>query len=300
MARNEKKDTPEIKCTMCGTIKKANSNNFYKSYSKLFKANYENRMCVCKDCIVNEVDLLTSVYGNEKKALYEVCSLLDIFFSKSLYESAVEQASSKNSNVSQIYLQKINSLPQYKGKTFKESDNYNETDEINEISEEIGRDVMAFWGKGGLSSDDYEFLENEYETLLQRFECDSYSQEMLFQEIAHQRLDIKKKRQQGASVDKELKTLQDLLGSANVKPAQENSSMASEQVTFGTLIKKYENEEPIPEPLESWTNADWIRKYVVVWFLGHMCKMMGINNPYADEYEEEIKKYTVSQMEDDE
>ena len=76
--------------------------------------------------------------------------------------------------------------------------------------------------------------------------------------------------------------------------------MASEQVTFGTLIKKYENEEPIPEPLESWTNADWIRKYVVVWFLGHMCKMMGINNPYADEYEEEIKKYTVSQMEDDE
>ena len=138
MARNEKKDTPEIKCTMCGTIKKANSNNFYKSYSKMFKANYENRMCVCKDCIVNEVDLLTSVYGNEKKALYEVCSLLDIFFSKSLYESAVEQASSKNSNVSQIYLQKINSLPQYKGKTFKESDNYNETDEINEISEEIG------------------------------------------------------------------------------------------------------------------------------------------------------------------
>ena len=45
------KIVPEIKCTMCGEMKKANSNNFYKSYSVLFKQNYENRMCVCKDCI---------------------------------------------------------------------------------------------------------------------------------------------------------------------------------------------------------------------------------------------------------
>lgn len=293
-----KKEIPEIKCTMCGGIKKANSANFYKSFSRLFKANYENRMCVCKNCVNEEIERLTSIYGNEKKALYEVCSLLDMYFSRSLYESAMSEADKKGSQASKIYVTKLNSLPQYSGKTFVDSDDYDEKQEIDEINEKVNRDVMAFWGKGGLSVSDYEFLENEYETLLQNFEADSYAAQMLFQEIAHQRLDIKKKRQMGASVDKELKTLQDLLGSANVKPAQENSSMASEQVTFGTLIKKYENEQPIPEPLESWTNADWIRKYVVVWFLGHMCKMMGVNNPYAEEYEDELEKYTVHQPEE--
>jgi len=122
---------------------------------------------------------------------------------------------------------------------------------------------------------------------------------VLFQEIANQRLDIKKKRQQGTGVDRELKTLQDLLGSANIKPVQETGANSTEQATFGTLIKKWENEKPVPEPLEEWEENDWIKKYVLVWFLGHLCKMMGIKNKLSEMYEEEIGKYTVEIEEED-
>ena len=76
--------------------------------------------------------------------------------------------------------------------------------------------------------------------------------------------------------------------------------MASEQVTFGTLIKKFENEKPIPEPLPEWMDADWIRKYVVVWFFGNLCRMMGKENPYQEEYDEEMAKYTVDPYEEGE
>jgi hypothetical protein len=117
--------------------------------------------------------------------------------------------------------------------------------------------------------------------------------ELLFQEAAQQRLTIKKRREKGDSVDKELKTLQDLLGSANIKPAQETGANAVEQATFGTLIKKYENEKPIPTPDEQWKDVDGIKKYINVWFLGHLCKMMGINNEQSTAYDKEINKYKV-------
>jgi hypothetical protein len=45
--------------------------------------------------------------------------------------------------------------------------------------------------------------------------------------------------------------------------------------------------------------ADWIRKYVVVWFFGNLCRMMGKPNPFQDEYEEEMNNYTVKVDEDE-
>ena len=32
----------------------------------------------------------------------------------------------------------------------------------------------------------------------------------------------------------------------------------------------------MPEPDEAWQDVDGIRRYINVWFLGHLCKMMGI------------------------
>lgn len=285
-----KKVIPLQKCTMCGIEKKMTTANFYKSYNPMFQGNYESRMCVCKSCLLEYCKKLNNIYGSQKKALYMCCEMVGSYYSRSL----LDQLSDKDNNdIFATYFQKINSLPQYKGKTFRDSDVYDLEQELKEISEDTDRDLILFWGDG-YTEDDYRFLENEYKSLITRFECDSYSQEMLFQEIAHQRLDIKKKRQASSSVDKELKTLQDLLGSANIKPVQENASMASEQVTFGTLIKKYENEKPIPEPLGEWEDANWIKKYVLVWFLGHFSKMMGVTNQYSEMYDDEVGQYTVS------
>lgn len=94
-----------------------------------------------------------------------------------------------------------------------------------------------------------------------------------------------------------LKVFQDLLGTANLKPSQNNEKAMVEQNTFGTLIKKWENERPISEPLPEWQDVDNIRKYITVYFLGHLCKMVGVQNKYSAAYEEEMAKYRVEMPE---
>ena len=71
----------------------------------------------------------------------------------------------------------------------------------------------------------------------------------------------------------------------------------AEQNTFGTLIRKWENEKPIPEPDEEWKDVDGIVRYITVYFLGHLCKMMGIKNSYPRMYEAEMAKYKVEKPE---
>ena len=296
-----KKETVYKQCSCCGEEKKSCSDNFYKSYSVMYKSTHENRMNICKDCLLEITSDLTKKLNSESKALYRVCQLTDTYFDEGIYESAVEQAKKQNSNAVKVFYQKMCSLPQFKGKTFSDSSAFNTT-MVAENPVDTGsveEDTVDFWGEG-FTSAEYRYLEGEFQKMTAAYEMDSYATESLFQEIALQRLDIRKKRKAGDSVDKELKTLQDLLGSANIKPVQENSSMASEQVTFGTLIKKFENEKPIPEPLPEWMDADWIRKYVVVWFFGNLCRMMGKENPYQEEYDEEMAKYTVDPYEEGE
>ena len=296
MTKKKSENIKICKCTCCGEEKKMNINNFYKSYSVIYKSSYENRMTICKECVLKLAENFKNTYGNEYKGLYELCKLLDIYYEKNIYDSAKKQAEGKNSNPYQIYFQKILSLPQNKNKTFIDSSDYDRQAIEKNIEEEIGRDVTSFWGSG-FSQSDYNFLEEEYKNLTTRYECDSYAQEVLFQEIAFQRLDIKKKRVNGSSVDKEIKTLQDLLGSSGIKPVQENESASNDQTTFGTLIKKYENERPIPKPWKEWEDVDGIKKYISIWFLGHLCSMLGIENDYSQMYKDEINKFTVEKAE---
>jgi hypothetical protein len=252
-------------------------------------------MNICKECLLDITNELTKKLNSEVRALYRACQITDAFFDENLYYSALDQAKKQGSNAIKIYYQKVCSLPQYKGKTFGDSNAFGSKVETidEEGNDNTDIDIIDFWGEGFTDSE-YRYLEAEFQKMEANYEMDSYSTESLFQEIALQKLDIRKKRRSGDSVDKELKTLQDLLGSANIKPVQESAAMSSsDQVTFGTLIKKFENEKPIPEPLPEWMDADWIRKYVSVWFFGNLMRMMGKENPYQEEYQEEMSKYTV-------
>ncbi|XZN14387.1 hypothetical protein ACSW9O_16110 (plasmid) [Clostridium perfringens] len=282
------KDKEIYYCTMQKSPKCKKANGFLTSKDFYSTANEEifhnGKLPICKHC------LKQYVYNSDKEIdldkFKNILQVYDIpFYEKEWNVSKSGRYETLGAYMKNVYLN-------YKDKHWKDGDIDNNVQLIEE-NETNDLDSIDFWGEG-YSESEYRFLNKEYENLITRYECDSYSQEMLFQDIAFQRLEIRKKRQKGSSVDKELKTLQDLLGSANVKPAQENASMASEQVTIGTLIKKYENEKPIPPPLPEWMTADWIKKYVVVWFFGNMCRMMGKPNPFKKEYDEELAKYTVS------
>lgn len=250
-------------------------------------------MCICKQCILEFIGNKGSIGYLDRIKL--ILGVMDKPFIPELWETSEEDWSK--------YIPQISSLPNYKGLSFADSQfliskvglekkDCEYTEEQLQITEKDMDIFRLHWGKG-YELEDYLYLENEYETLINSYESDSYAQQMLFQEIAHKRLEIQKKREQNNSTEKEVKTLQELLGSSNIKPVQETGANAAEQATFGTLIKKYENEHPIPEPDPAWKDVDGIKKYISIWFLGHLCRMLGINNDYSQMYDDEIAKYKV-------
>lgn len=204
------------------------------------------------------------------------------------------------------YIKNVNSLPQYRNTNFLQSTMFEENKALEtvkrakptELSEEDLRESEDFWGVGK-SERDYIWLNAEFSDYLARYEVDGKTLEDLIVDICLTRLDIRKRREAGNDVDKQIKTLNDLLTAANLKPVQETGANAlAQQETFGTLIKKWEDTRPIQDDTE-WKKKDTIGQYLKVWFTGHLMRMFDIENKDEEEYYEELNKYTVA-LEDEE
>lgn len=295
----------KIICTSCGKEKKATNpgNKFYQSQSVLYK--HYQHIPVCKDCIDIIFNNYKNKYKDEKITMYNFCRLLDLPYSESSFDGAVQNSEKTGWKIYQSYFKQINSFGDINnvGVCFEDSEMLTSIAESGEEKDdedayvhieddfEVTPEIIRFWGVG-FEDDEYHFLENEFFQYTTAYECDSPAMEKLLQQAAYESLEIRKKRETRQAVDKNLKNLQDLLGSANVKPNQETGANATDQTTYGTLIKKWENEKPIPDPLPEWKEKD-VFQYMKVWFLGHLSKMIGLNNPFAKEYEDEIDKHTV-------
>lgn len=204
------------------------------------------------------------------------------------------------------YIKNLNSLPQYRQVFYNDSDMFQENKSLEltkrakpkELTEDELRDSEDYWGLG-YTEQDYQFLNNELSEFGAQYDITGKAMENLIREICLTQLDIRNKRSNKQDVKNELKTLQDLLGSSNLKPMQESGSQAIDQESFGTLIKKYENERPIPEPSPEWADVDGIGKYIRTFFLGHMAKMFNKENQFQEEYDEIIGEYTVNPRKDE-
>lgn len=287
---------------MCGVEKKLD--DYYATTSPFHK--YTQRVSICKSCLWDYVN----ADDNENVDLNKICDalrMIDKPFIIDLWKASAQEARKVNKSIFKLYMKNLwlkhNRDLTWNDSVFdghKKSDNVNELnfDDEESISKEELKALINFFGEG-FSVSDYIWLRDEYEDFMNRYECDSKGMELLIKEICLTMLDIKKRRANGEKVDQQLKTLQDLLGSSNLKPVQETGANAVEQETFGTLIKKYEKERPIPEPDPVWKDVDGIGKYIRTFFFGHMARALGIENKYKDEYEEEMNKYTVTQEEID-
>jgi hypothetical protein len=91
-----------------------------------------------------------------------------------------------------------------------------------------------------------------------------------------------------------MKMFNDLLGAANLKPSQNSDNALIDQNTFGTLIRRIENERPICEPLEEWKDVDGIERYIDTYFLGHLCNLVHVKNDNSEKYLREMEKNTVT------
>lgn len=285
-------------CLKCQRRKEP-TKNFYKSYSHWHT---DSLLPLCKDCLKDfikdrednasivqdlmrtldkplKLDTWKQAMESKKETLGEYFRILNLNAGEENYDDSDHLSDKKPQTL-------IN-----KQKQMFEDINVHE--EINELNEEDVKFMKSFWGKYDL--EELVWLQKEYEDWTNRYECDSKGMETLIQEICKQQLDINTRRANGEKVDQLLKTLQDLLGSSNLKPVQETGANAVEQESFGTLIKKFEREHPIPEPDQIWADVDGIGKYIRTFFFGHMAKAIGIENKFQKEYDDEVSKYTVKQ-----
>lgn len=302
VSTNNEEEKVYQECTCCGKKQLMNSDHFFRSYSTIYKSTHENRMTICRNCVAEMMENYKVQFGSENRAIYELCRTLDMYYSKTVYDGAQKQILKRvdnggnRSELYTIYISKITSLPQYRGKTFIDSEDiYDKKKDKEEIFYSVEQDILEFWGVG-YCKEDYEYLENELNSLLGFYDCDSYAMQTYFQEICFTKLEIKKKRQKGASVKDEQKTLTELFQKAGINPSQE--SEAINESNFGAMVKKWETEEPIPEPLTAWKKKNIIH-YCMVWLFGNLCNVMGKPNPYKDEWTEEMDKYTVRPPEED-
>lgn len=101
---------------------------------------------------------------------------------------------------------------------------------------------------------------------LQRYQCENKSQELLFKRICFKELEIDKAQKEGKDTKELDATLQNLMGSLNIKPSQKTSNALTDNLTFGQLIDKWEQSYPVPEPDEDFKDVDKL-DYTLMYFL---------------------------------
>lgn len=287
-------------------------NEFHSADSFYTDRNYASGLFpICKRCLIGlacDYDKKKNQYTDNRSKTMDVLKMMDLPYIDSMYQSALtstnEDISDKHRGTAwQHYITVIKSLPNWRGKTWKDSEmpsDYFDRDEeeINENSRTLKQAKKRF-GEG-YSNSDLIFLETEYQDWIKRYACENKAQEILFKRICFKELEIDKAQKSNKDTKELDKTLQDLMGSMSLKPNQNNSNALTEAKTFGQLIQKWEEEKPIPEPEGDFKDVDKIGTYLDVFFKGHLSRMMGLKNAFSPIYDRFIKKYTVNKPQYDE
>lgn len=308
-------------CSKCGKKYSRRKGYFPVSYATMHKG--IGYIPVCKECIDTMYNTYLAQCNSAKDAVRQMCRKLDLYWSDNVFE-IVSRKSTTRTMMTQ-YIAKINTVT-YAGKSYDDTlsdegtlwnfknseDDSSDIDNENTLGilsqpipenteDDIPEDIIAFWG-GGYPSYMYRELEQRRQYWMSRFpsgqEID-VGTEAIIRQICSLELDINRDRIAGKSVDKSVNALNNLLGSANLKPTQKKDDFGSslENTPFGVWVRKWETQRPIPEPDSELEDVDGIIRYISIWFLGHLCKMLGIKNTYCRLYEEEIAKMRVDKPE---
>lgn len=266
------------------------------------------RFPICKKCLLQMVEQRKddrSEPDETKESVQKVLHMMNKVYDDKFYEDCVKGALDDAGQKTvrspfMMYITAIQSLPQWKGLTWDDS-NFGDSipgendEDINENSRVIKAARKRFGRDYSLQ--DLHFLETQYEDWVQRYACESKAQEILFQRIAFTQLAIEKAQKSGKDTKELDKTLQDLMSSNSIKPNQNSANALTEAKSFGQLIQKWEDEKPIPEPEGDFKDVDKIGLYIDVFFKGHLSKMMGLKNAFSSLYDRFMSKYTVKKPE---
>lgn len=291
-------DRKYVYCHMCDDH--LNSTTFYSD--SRYSSGY---FPICKKCILKMVEqrIKKNDPPNEtKESVQKVLLMMDLPYLDAFYEECIKGAEDamKEKNRSSpfaTYITCVKSLPQYKGLHWKDSDFGESAEDIlSSGNRKPRREIRKLFGEG-FSNEDYLYLQDQYDDWRSRVQVDSKPQETYIVRICFKLLDIWKAQRKGIPTKDLDKSLNELMNAANLQPRQNVVSASSDTLTFGQLIDKWENEQPIPEPDPEFQDVDGIARYINVFFKGHLAKMMGLKNAFSHEYDDYIEQYTVKKPE---
>lgn len=289
-----KNDIP-FRCCKCGKIYTEQKKHFPISYSSLFLGN-NNYLPICNNCIDNLFLEYSQNNDDDYFIFRKICMSFNIYYNKELADITLKNSKPQTRMTSYIN-KSVNQ--QYSNRTYYNTLLEDETEKlkVKSVDDVINgmstQDDVKKWGFG-FTEEDYIYLNEKYNCWISRHECKTMAQEEIFKKLSLLDLQILKNTLDGEKIEGLYKQYNDYLSSANIKPNQQNDTILADNNTFGTFIKKIEDTRPISEVLPEWKDVDGIKKYIMVYFLGHLCKMIGLKNKYSKLYDKEIEKYTVT------
>lgn len=306
---NKMLDCDIMYCPKCDQWKRNTGQHtgFYRD--DRFKAGY---FPICKECIqmIVEGRKRENDPPNEtKERVMKVLELMDKPYYDELYTSCVRGIEAQKNDPGNkrayqspfaSYITQIQSLPNYRGKKWKDSKfgSYEQrpVEETFDENSEFFKLAKEHFGTE-YSLPDLNFLEKEYSDWCDKYECNTKAQEEVFKNIAFTQLELHKARLNGEQTDKLTTTLQKLMETGNITPKQNKTDLTNGIESFGQLIQKMEETRPAPDIDPELADVDKIGTYISVFFLGHLCKMLGIKNKYAKMYNDYMQQYSAKRPE---
>lgn len=273
-------------CSCCGENKVISE--FYKSNSVMFKN--DNKLPICKSCMIEIYEDNFQYYRNEEKALYKTLFSLDIIYDIKLAKKCIIDTFNTDKNLLKHYMSKVNLL-QNRDLTAKSSPKVNiwdvtdeeiddfEIEDLNIDTFLVTREMTKRWGEGR-NVTDYIFLEEEYTIM-----CNTYGNKnpyslSSYEQIALYKLFLKKEWEKPNPNPKTINEINNsiskIAGDCQMKDSQIDNN-EDETARFSKFIEMVENKEPIlNDPL--YEDVDGIRKTIKEDYVRPMARALDLDD----------------------
>lgn len=295
----------KIHCTECDKLKSP-TKDFYISKSDRYRYN-QGRMPICKDCLFKLYEKLYNHYKEDNdKALYHICLMFDMYYSKDLVKSSYAQNNRSNDCIGLLrtYIKNINSLNQYDGMDSLDSDfvvlDINVLNELeekyknnNEKIEEVEKEEETFeitkkmrkrWGRI-YSDEDVLELEEFYDGYYNSYNHENNLAKLdIIKELCTYKLIISKSMA-GNPKEADYKRIREYaalisskMDKANLNPNQQKVLGEADDDIFGMKLLQYEKNKPVPKKLKEYEDVDGFWRYI----LKHMIKPLAVSMGLGD------------------
>ncbi len=242
-----------VYCRKCCETKKPSE--FYSAVDNFLDAN--GYFSLCKSCIGKIYVNFYKSESNLEKAIYKLCKTINLKYDVSAVDALRSQYNAKGKEFGDesdvgIYKARLVSVQRSFGEkadnldlTFQYETQIINTETINdEDFDGQGYDMKIKWG-ADLSADDYIFLEEKLYEWKADYSCQNKAELFLMKELCFKELELKNARVGGlTNVDSILKSMDNLLKSAALTPAQSTASSGGAKDTWGLMMKQIETTRP--------------------------------------------------------